>query len=380
MNKSSLALLSIIFLMSCSDGFSDSYPVVFAHRGCWLGDSQTEKNVTQYYVPENSVDGVRMAARMGYPTIELDARWTLDSVLVCMHDGTINRTMRNAVGQTPIGEPVAVTKTAFEDLRSNYRLASSDPEMRRPIPTLEEILNECKACGIKPIMHCDIPEGYDMAVRILGQEFIAFGSNFRTFLHAREIAPDCLILFDARVELGVRGLENTAENINAILEEIGGNIGTSSMGMAITAPDMIAALHEAGHPVQSSIYPRPNEAYAVRNGADILLSDFCWRPAKDMKPARRVCLNAADSSASAEFDECELGALTLSIKGTGSCTVTVRERAFTGVEETFTYEFGGEGEQVAERLSYRFWRNAVSVKLDAASASSFKLSASLYEL
>ncbi|MCQ2118477.1 MAG: hypothetical protein MJY84_00985 [Bacteroidales bacterium] len=378
------ALAALLSLPSCSYDFAADYPVVFAHRGCWLGDVQTCPGVTEYYIPENSLDGVRMAARMGYPTIELDVRWTLDSVLVCMHDWSVNRTMRNAADQSVIEGNVAVGGSLFEDLRTKYALASVDPQMRRKIPTLEEMLEECASCGIKPILHCDIAEGYDVAVSVLGEEFIAFGSEFGALAHAREAAPGCLILLDTRQELEKRGLEATFENINGLLDELGGNVGTSSMGMEICAPDMIGSLHSAGRQVQSSIYPRPNEACAVRNGADILLSDFCWRPAKSMKPVKRLTVKTehGDEPTSASFDQCELGAVTISITGHGRCILTVEETSATGTVETFRYEFGAEDAgSVAERLSYRFWRTSVSMSLSAESeASSFTLAANLYEL
>lgn len=380
-------LAALLSLPSCSYDFAAAYPVVFAHRGCWLGDVQTWSGVSDYYVPENSLDGVRMAARMGYPTIEIDVRWTLDSVLVCMHDLTVNRTMRNASDQSVLEGNVGVGNTSFEDLRTKYSLASVDPQMRRQIPTLEEMLEECASCGIKPILHCDIAEGYDVAVSVLGENFIAFGSEYGALVHAREVAPDCLILLDTRNELLNRGLEATFENINALLDELGGNVGTSSMGMEICAPEMIGPLHSAGRQVQSSIYPRPNEAYAVRNGADILLSDFCWRPSKGMKPVKRLSIKAEHKDASegpvtASFDQCELGAVTIVLTGRGRCTLTVEETAANGKVETIRYEFGAEeAGSVVELLSYRFWRTSVAMSLTADSEdSSFTLSANFYEL
>lgn len=377
------AVIAATFALASCGSVHDSYPVVFAHRGGWLGDVQTPSRVTEYYVPENSLDGIRMAARMGYPTIELDVHWTLDSVLVCMHDGTINRTMRNAADQSAIESPVAVKSTSFEDLRTKYALASTDPGMRRCIPTLEEMLDECARCGIKPIMHCDIYEGYERAVPILGDNFICFSSNFDVCRRTRGISS-CLILLDPGKELTARGMEATPANVLSLLDEIGGDTGISSMKYEMCAPEMTEAMHAAGHPVQSSIFPTPHEADAVRNGADILLSDFCWRPAKGMKPARSITLRSSggDEAATASFDECELGALTITLTGKGSCTVTVEELAATGASETRTYEFCGtdDAPAITERLSYRFWKTAPTVRLTAAEGSSFKLKAALYNL
>ena len=374
------ALAATLAFTSCTS-FTDNYPVVFAHRGCWLGDVQTPEKVSEYYVPENSIDGIRMAARMGYPTIELDVRWTLDSVIVCMHDPSINRTMRNAADQSPIDGKVFVRDVTFDELRTKYALASVDPEMRRPIPTLEEILRECDKCGIKPIMHCDHFAGYELAVPILGERFIAFTTHFDLLKRTREIS-DNLILLDSGDELKKRGLEATPANVLALLDEIGGDTGSSSMGMGITSPEMIGAHHAAGHPVQASVFPTPKEAYAVRNGVDILLSDFCWRPAEGMKPVRTVMLRGSGGKddAVATFDETELGALTILLTGKGSCTVTVEEVSAFGTSETRTYEFGEAGAEVTERLSFRFWKTAPTVRLAASDGASFRLKAELYEL
>ena len=77
--------LAAAFVAGCRPA-ADEFPQVTAHRGCHLDG----------LIPENSVAGIEMAARFGYPAIELDVKYTVDSVLVIMHDGTINRTMRNA--------------------------------------------------------------------------------------------------------------------------------------------------------------------------------------------------------------------------------------------------------------------------------------------
>ena len=48
--------------------------MVVAHRGCWLMDGD------EFYINENCPAGVEMAARYGYPAVEIDVRYTLDSV------------------------------------------------------------------------------------------------------------------------------------------------------------------------------------------------------------------------------------------------------------------------------------------------------------
>ena len=105
-------VLSVILAVSCGREVVD-LPMAVAHRGCWLKEGE------EFYINENCPAGVKMAARYGYPAIECDVRYTLDSVMVIMHDGTINRTMRNAADYSVIEGPVRVSEHTFEDLRAN---------------------------------------------------------------------------------------------------------------------------------------------------------------------------------------------------------------------------------------------------------------------
>ena len=165
-------------------------PMSVAHRGCWL-----RENSGEYYIPENCPAGVAMAARYGYPAVECDVKYTKDSVMVIMHDGTINRTMRNAADYSKIQEPVRVSETTFAELREKYVLESSDPALRTPIPTLEEHLLACKEHGIIPMLHSAVVESYSLAQQILGDRWIAFDADEGAVRQARDVS-DCLILLD----------------------------------------------------------------------------------------------------------------------------------------------------------------------------------------
>lgn len=65
-------ILTVLFLSGCRK--SAELPMVVAHRGCWLMDGD------EFYINENCPAGVEMAARYGYPAVEIDVRYTLDSV------------------------------------------------------------------------------------------------------------------------------------------------------------------------------------------------------------------------------------------------------------------------------------------------------------
>ena len=203
------AALGIAVLTAFGTGNSPKgMPTAVAHRGCWLREPSGE-----YYIPENSIAGVKMAKRFGYPAVECDVKYTGDSVMVLMHDGTINRTMRNAADYTPVEGDVSVSRTTFKELRSKYLLESSDPALRTPIPTLEEFLLACREYGIIPMLHSSVKESFDMAQKILGNNWIAFSSNREAMAYARSVS-DCLVLLDPG--------QSTAGETLAKLDAIGG--------------------------------------------------------------------------------------------------------------------------------------------------------------
>ena len=151
-----LAKIPISYLKSEARSLKQN-PETYAHRGCWFKGN----------VPENSLEAVRMAKRFGYKGIECDVKYTADSVMVIMHDKTINRTMRNASDYSKIEMPVEVSKMTFNELRDNYVMASDNPSMRERIPALEELLQECKAQGMIPMLHSNIAESFEMAQKIM---------------------------------------------------------------------------------------------------------------------------------------------------------------------------------------------------------------------
>ena len=234
-------------------------PYSVAHRGCHIDG----------LIPENCPAGVAYARRYGYRAIECDAHFTSDSVLIIMHDATINRTMRLRDGYTPIPTPVRYADHTYRDLCEHYVLASSDPALRAPIPTLEEELLECRRQGIVPMLHTDVFEAFEMAQRILGDNYIAFDADYKAVARARTLG-NCLILWDP----GTR----TPDEIIPMLEAIGGPCGVSSMKRDLLTADFIQALTSHGYQVQSSIFPTPYEMQVIHDGATLILSDFCLLP------------------------------------------------------------------------------------------------------
>ena len=101
-----------------------NYVVVISHRGDWRN------------YPENSIPAIESVIRMGVDMMELDVKMTKDSVLVLMHDKTINR-MTNGKGK--------VSDITYDSLMTfNMRRAHNVVTDSIKVPTLREALLCCK--------------------------------------------------------------------------------------------------------------------------------------------------------------------------------------------------------------------------------------------
>ena len=247
-----------------------SYPHMIAHRGCW-----SKAETGEFAIPENSVAAVASAKRMGYEGIECDVHYTKDKKMVILHDATLNRTMRRASDYSRLDKPIYLKDLTFEELRRDYVLESTNPELRTPIPTLEELLTECKQQGIVPMLHSDVWESYEMAQEMFGNDWICFTGGVAHMQKVREFS-DCMILLSIN--------SGTADETLAKLRQIGGHCGVSTMNYKLYTPEFCKALTDAGYEVQASIFPAPHEAVAQRNGVTYQLTDFSFMPPAGKKP------------------------------------------------------------------------------------------------
>lgn len=250
MNKSFIMLLGILLNACCY-----AIPYSVAHRGCHING----------VIPENCPAGVAMAKKYGFRAIECDVHYTKDSVMILMHDKTINRTMRNAKDYSEIKEPVEYSKLTYAELKANYVLASERPELRKPIPTFAEELKACKKYNIIPMMHTELFEAYQLAHKVLGDKWIAFNRDYESVKRAREISS-CLVLWDPGTTPAPEVIEK--------LKMIGGKCGISSMKRDLLTADYCKAITDAGFEVQSSIFKTPYEVQSIVNGVTYVLSDF----------------------------------------------------------------------------------------------------------
>ncbi len=308
-------ILSLFFLICVSliNLRAQSLPIVYAHRGCWLG---TE-------IPENSVYAVEMAKRYGYTTIECDVHYTKDSVMVIMHDiNDMRRCIRRKADNSKLDGALKLSEINFDDLRKYYVLASDNPKYRSPVPTLEELLIACKENGIIPLLHSDLIESYKVAQKMFGDNWIAFCSTDAILKEARKIS-NCLILLS---------MDNvTVDEAIQRLKAIGGRIGISSMNYRMFTRDFCQAIRKAGFEVQSSIFPTPHDAEAIQNGVSIMLSDFCYLPNNQKKPFQTISIEKGKLQKEEEINKVydssiKYGACVLEVNFKGSIEVIINKK------------------------------------------------------
>ena len=179
-----LALLSVLTL-SCVPKGSDnrtraeilrdrilrtdtSQVLVVAHRGDWR------------YAPENSIAAIEHSIAIGVDVVEVDLQLTRDSVLILMHDATLNRT---TTGKGRISEwPLDSIKTLR--LKSGCGIKTKET-----VPTLEEALLAAKG---KVLINLDKADRYfDLVVPVLEKT----GTARQIIMKGSKPAQDVLSLY-----------------------------------------------------------------------------------------------------------------------------------------------------------------------------------------
>jgi glycerophosphoryl diester phosphodiesterase len=103
-------------------------PRVIGHRGAAA------------HAPENTLAGLRAAARLGVGMVEFDARLTRDGVPVLMHDATVDRTTDGT------GAVAGMSCADLARLDAGGRFAASFAG--EPVPTLADALALCAELGL----------------------------------------------------------------------------------------------------------------------------------------------------------------------------------------------------------------------------------------
>lgn len=257
---------------------SDRVPMVSAHRGGPYPG-----------YPENAIETFAHVLRYTPAIIELDVAMTRDSVLVLMHDDTLDRTT-NGTGK--------VQDVTYTYIQSLYLKDLEGKLTKFKVPTLEEALLWSKG---KALLTVDIKRSVPFekvieAVRKTDSApyaaLISYTFPAAKKLHA--LAPDLMLSVTIRNQDEIGRFEDTGIPWNRVI---------AFTGVAERIPEFNRSLHEKGAftilgtlgNLDRSARSRGDALYAefIQNGADILATD---RPIEAAKAIQHLFPKSSSKS------------------------------------------------------------------------------------
>jgi glycerophosphoryl diester phosphodiesterase len=201
------------------------YPRIIAHR---CGGA---------LAPENTLAGLRIAARLGCRGVEFDAMLSADGVALLIHDETLERTTsgRGQVADTALAEMAGLDA----GMRHHRAFAGE------PAPTLEQALGVCRELGlwanveIKPSAGRESETGRIVAGLASGFGNVLLSSFSRDALREAAIAAGHLpraLLVDSVADDWVRSVADTGADALHIAADL-------------ATPERVHALNVAAIPV-----------------------------------------------------------------------------------------------------------------------------------
>lgn len=218
-------------------------------------------------IPSESLEDVRIAARLGYKYIEANVQKTSDDVLIPIHgdDGKFGYEVVDTNGDFTYAE-TDINSVTYEWIQENIRYRSSVAKLKTTIPTLEEFMAECRLNGISVMMTYSAAS-YALAKKYFGDNFIAYqgnrGAGFQGFIMTYSSL-------------------STQSDIVARCKEVGAPyihmLNTSAFSTFYnggTLKELAQAVHETGCLLGiAACYQTPVEVAAFMNaGGDVLASN-----------------------------------------------------------------------------------------------------------
>lgn len=172
---------------------------VVAHRGDWR------------YAPENSLAAIEHSIAVGVDVVELDLQLTRDSVLIVMHDATLNRT---TTGKRHVSD------WTLDSIRTLKLKNGCGIRTKHPVPTLEEALLAAKGHVLVNLDKAD--RYFDLVVPVLERT----GTTRQIVMKGSKPADEVLALYgkylDEVIYMPVVNLdqENAEELMQAYISDL----------------------------------------------------------------------------------------------------------------------------------------------------------------
>ncbi|MEK3722778.1 glycerophosphodiester phosphodiesterase [Paenibacillus sp. FSL H8-0034] len=217
--------------------------------------------------PENSIPAFEAAGKLGYWAIETDVYKTVDDVLVCCHDSTIDRTF-NGTG--------SISSMTYEQLMqctmdTGNQIADYTAEQLK-IPTFKQYLKICRYYGCVPFIEIktDIAEHLVPVLREYGLEPHSVISS-SSFSHIAKVRDYSHQIFVHHIFSSMEKLEEVAGLGNA-------GLALNYTDMALVSEADIKLLHARGLKVCFRAGDTEEQAQAMIDiGADYLPTNTMYR-------------------------------------------------------------------------------------------------------
>lgn len=256
-------------LNTLNDGGKSDYVMIFAHRGDWRN------------APENSLQAYQSCINAGFDGIEIDVQMTKDSVIVMMHDQTVDRTT------TGTGK---VSDYTLEELKKLHLKSPIGVVTRQQIPTLDEVLELAKG---KILIQVDKWQPIkEKVVEVAKQHGCLNQIILRGTLDSKSVIKNYGHLLDGLIYIPV--LVCKGEGDDELLDDFMDNIKTPVISLSFTRDDFpvidrakeikdkgfriwynsLWATFNGGHDDELAMDdPEDSYGWLLKKGANIIFSD-----------------------------------------------------------------------------------------------------------
>lgn len=240
--------------------------------------------------PENTMPAFEAAASYGYDMIELDLKFTADNQCVVLHDGTVERTGRNANGEK-IEKRRISEMTLDEALTLDFGIWKGEEFKNTHIPLFSDVLTFAKNAKIPlKIDNCYehfTAEQREILYRLIeeadmGSKIGFTCANTSSFEEVAERFPDAEFHYDGVIEpQSIDELKRVSKNHRTTvwIPFPCGMTSWVSDKIRRASKEYVDELHAVGFEVGIWIL-HTNEEYntAVEYGADIVETDGAVKP------------------------------------------------------------------------------------------------------
>lgn len=211
--------------------------------------------------PENTMPAFIRARQLGYKIIETDVRYTSDMVPVLIHDGTINRTARNADG-TDLSETINIADITYEQaLAYDFGIFKGQEYAGTKIPTLSEFLHWCKATGVTPVIEQKIRNNSEIDLVI---DAIIEAGMETNFVSLSQTVGSLSRIYN-RLPNGKFVLLNNSTITQEIIDSVSASIFIESIAGLYTSytPELIESCKTANVALYAHDYYKYTDIYAT---------------------------------------------------------------------------------------------------------------------